>query len=142
MIWTFNEYFAKENLQKIYYKYQLGDTKEWGESKPSKNIKYRKSVIDVIESYTFKENHVNLSDILTEKMEELFFEKNIWWYRAFASFDNNYKGERHINISDNNVCYNVNRLEDLKNIIDCRYSTIKGQYKSIIFIYLLLSYSW
>ena len=54
---------------------------------------------------------------------------------------NNYKGERHINISDNNVCYNVNRLEDLKNIIDCRYSTIKGQYKSIIFIYLLLSYS-
>lgn len=35
-----------------------------------------------------------------------------------------------INIEDENVCFNVNRFEDLKDILDFGYAIIKGKYKN------------
>ena len=77
---------------------------------------------------------MEIEDVLTKEDEKIFFGKNNCWYKAYARFYNDYEGERYINISDKNVCYNVDRFEDLKDIMDCGYATIKGKYKNNSFV--------
>lgn len=121
-------YVADEKLQKTYYKYDLGLTKEWGSSNPTRSgIRNPISIISYIEGDTIKEKYVSIADILTEEDKEIYFGKNTCWYRAYARFRDDYEGERYINISDKNICFNADRFDDLKDIIDCGYATIKGK---------------
>ena len=48
-------------------------------------------------------------------------------------FDN-FKGEKKFNISDKNVCFNVDRFDDLKDILDCGYATIKVKYSNKVYV--------
>ena len=43
-------------------------------------------------------------------------------------------GEIKINISNKDICYNVDRFEDLKDIVDCGYATTKIKYNNSIFV--------
>lgn len=130
------DYLADEKLQKIYYKYDVGYTKEWGSSNPTPNsINHPISTIFYVEGDTVKEEYVSIRDILTEEEKEIYFGKNTCWYRAYARFRDEYEGERYINISDKNICYNVDRFEDLKDILDCGYATIKGKYNNKSFVF-------
>ena len=123
-----NLYFTNEELQKIFYKYQVGTFKEWGTANKGN------SKIGYVEGDTYKEKVMKIKDVLTKEDEEIFFGKNNCFYRAHARFYDDYEGERYINISDKNVCYNVDRFEDLKDIMDCGYATITGKYKNKSFV--------
>ena len=123
-----NLYFTNEELQKIYYKYQVGTFKEWGTANKGN------SKIGYVEGDTYKEKVMKIKDVLTKEDEEIFFGKNNCFYRAHARFYDDYEGERYINISDKNVCYNVDRFEDLKDLMDCGYATITGKYKNKSFV--------
>lgn len=43
-------------------------------------------------------------------------------------------GEIKINISNKDICYNVDRFEDLKDILDYGYATAKIKYNNSIFV--------
>ena len=121
-------YFTDEKIQKMYYKSEVGRFKEWG------TVMKGNSKISYVEGDTYKEKVMKIEDVLTKEDEKIFFGKNNCFYRTFDRFDNDYKGEKNINISDKNVCYNVDRFEDLKDIMDCGYATITGKYKNKSFV--------
>jgi hypothetical protein len=112
----------------MYYKSEVGKFKEWG------TVKKGNSKIGYVEGDTYKEKVMKIEDVLTKEDEKIFFGKNNCFYRTFDRFYNDYKGEKNINISDKNVCYNVDRFEDLKDIMDCGYATITGKYKNKSFV--------
>ena len=121
-------YFTNEELQKLYYKYQVGRFKELA------TMDGGNAAIYYVKGDTVHRKEMGVEDVLTEEDEKIFFGKNNCWYKAYARFYNDYEGERYINISDKNVCYNVDRFEDLKDIMDCGYATIKGKYKNNSFV--------
>ena len=121
-------YFTNEELQKLYYKYQVGRFKELA------TMDGGNAAIYYVKGDTVHRKEMGVEDVLTEEDENIFFGKNNCWYKAYARFYNDYEGERYINISDKNVCYNVDRFEDLKDIMDCGYATIKGKYKNNSFV--------
>lgn len=121
-------YFTNEELQKLDYKYQVGRFKEYA------TIYGGFSSIIYVKGDTVHQKEMEIKDVLTKEDEKIFFGKNNCWYKAYARFYNDYEGERYINISDKNVCYNVDRFEDLKDIMDCGYATIKGKYKNNSFV--------
>lgn len=121
-------YYTNEELQKLYYKYQVGRFKELA------TMDGGNAAIYYVKGDTVHRKEMGVEDVLTEEDEKIFFGKNNCWYKAYARFYNDYEGERYINISDKNVCYNVDRFEDLKDIMDCGYATIKGKYKNNSFV--------
>ncbi len=121
-------YYTNEELQKLYYKYQVGRFKEWA------TMNGGNAGIYYVKGDTVHRKEMEIEDVLTKEDEKIFFGKNNCWYKAYARFYNDYEGERYINISDKNVCYNVDRFEDLKDIMDCGYATIKGKYKNNSFV--------
>ena len=121
-------YFTDEKIQKMQYKSEVGKFKEWG------TVMKGNSKISYVEGDTYKEKVMKIEDVLTKEDEKIFFGKNNCFYRTFDRFYNDYKGEKNINISDKNVCYNVDRFEDLKDIMDCGYATITGKYKNKSFV--------
>ena len=121
-------YYTNEELQKLYYKYQVGRFKEWA------TMNGGNAAIYYVKGDTVHRKEMEIEDVLTKEDEKIFFGKNNCWYKAYARFYNDYEGERYINISDKNVCYNVDRFEDLKDIMDCGYATIKGKYKNNSFV--------
>lgn len=121
-------YYTNEELQKLYYKYQVGRFKELA------TMNGGKSAIYYVKGDTVHRKEMEIEDVLTKEDEKIFFGKNNCFYRAHARFYDDYEGERYINISDKNVCYNVDRFEDLKDIMDCGYATIKGKYKNNSFV--------
>ena len=121
-------YYTNEELQKLYYKYQVGRFKELA------TMDGGNAAIYYVKGDTVHRKEMGVEDVLTEEDEKIFFGKNNCWYKAYARFYNDYEGERYINISDKNVCYNVDRFEDLKDIMDCGYATITGKYKNKSFV--------
>jgi len=121
-------YFTDEKIQKMFYKFEVGRFKEWG------TVNKGNSKISYVEGDTYKEKVMKIEDVLTKEDEKIFLGKNNCFYRTFDRFYNDYKGEKNINISDKNVCYNVDRFEDLKDIMDCGYATITGKYKNKSFV--------
>ena len=127
-------YFTNEELQKLHYKYQVGRFKEWA------TMNDGNAAITYVKGDTVHLKEMEIEDVLTKEDEKIFFGKNNCWYKAYARFYNDYEGERYINISDKNVCYNVDRFEDLKDIMDCGYATIKGKYKNNSFVLTTCAY--
>ena len=73
----------------------------------------------------------------TEEDKRIINNNNTCFYKTYSRFvdPDHYIGERKINVADKNVCFNVDRFEDLKDIMDCGYATIKGKYKNVSFTF-------
>ena len=46
-----------------------------------------------------------------------------------------YSGSKEINVSDKNVCFNVDKFDDLKDLMDCAYYTAKGKIDNKTFVF-------
>ena len=85
-------YYTNEELQKLYYKYQVGRFKELA------TMDGGNAAIYYVKGDTVHRKEMGVEDVLTEEDEKIFFGKNNCWYKAYARFYNDYEGERYINI--------------------------------------------
>ena len=131
--------FTSEKLQKAYFRYSRGIFKETysifedGESRTGLTFdKETYSRDDII-----KIKEVKINDILTEKDKNIIKSKNTCKYRNYARFIDVdfYKGNKEINVTDKNVCFNVDQYDDLKDLMDCAYYTAKGKIDNKTFVF-------
>ena len=133
--------FTSEKLQKAFAKLSRGMLKEassiyelsqTGESKTMILDKETYSRDDIIQ---IKE--VKLNDILTEKDKNIMSNKNTCKYRNYARFIDAdfYNGNKEINVTDKNVCFNVDQYDDLKDLMDCAYYTATGKIDNKTFVF-------
>ena len=80
---------------------------------------------------------ISFSDLFTEEDKKIINNNNTCLYQSKSRFvdPDNYKGEKKINISDANLCYNADRFEDLKDLFDCGYATIIAKYNNTQFVF-------
>lgn len=118
-------FFTNKESQKVYSKYMRGNVKETRSIYPFSDIK-ADDTISVFEKETYnqddiiKNKNIKFFDSLTEEDKKIMKNNNTCGYRTYARFvdPDNFIGDKTINISDPNVCYNVDRFEDNKNIMD------------------------
>ena len=116
-------FFTNENSQKAYTKFYRGLSKEdisvypLSETKDSDYFEFDKDSYGINDIIKYKK--VTFSDILTEEDIKIINKKNTCEYQAQARFadPDNYQGQIKINISDANVCYNIDRFEDSKDLL-------------------------
>jgi hypothetical protein len=136
-------FFANKESQKVYYKHTIGYIKEWRAIYPFSHIE-EDDTINVFEKETYdkddiiKYKEIKFLDSLTEEDKKIMKNHNTCFYRTYARFvdPDHYVGERTINISDINLCFNVDRFEDNKNIMDCTYTINNGTYKGKPFSFI------
>ena len=140
-------FFTSEKAQKTYMKYYKGLTKERVSvfKAEDKDVNYEDEIknitVPILEKDFYSKNEiikykeVPFNDLLTEKDKKILDSNNTCTYHYAARFLENYPGVRKLNISDKNVCFNVDRFEDLKDITDCGYATIKAKYEDRIFVF-------
>ena len=140
-------FFTSEKAQKTYMKYYKGLTKERVSvfKAEDKDVNYEDEIknitVPILEKDFYSKNEiikykeVPFNDLLTEKDKKILDSNNTCTYHYAARFLENYPGVRKLNISDKTVCFNVDRFEDLKDISDCGYATIKAKYEDRIFVF-------
>ena len=135
-------FLTSENSQKAYSKLQRGYQKERISVHSLSDIDEDDTIVVYDkETYnpgeTIKVKEVNLLDSLTEEDKNVIKNKNTCMYRGYARFvdPDNYIGEKKFNVSDKSVCYNADRFDELKDILDCGYATIKGKYNNKRFVF-------
>ena len=131
--------FTSEKLQKEYFKYSRGRYKEtYSIFEDGVN---RTAFIFDKETYSrddiIKSKSNKLNDILTEKDKNIMSNKNTCKYRNYARFIDAdfYNGNKEINVSDKNVCFNVDKFDDLKDLMDCAYYTATGKIDNKTFVF-------
>lgn len=131
--------FTSEKLQKEYFKYSRGIYKEtYSIFEDGVN---RTAFIFDKETYSrddiIKSKSNKLNDILTEKDKNIMSNKNTCKYRNYARFIDVdfYNGNKEINVSDKNVCFNVDKFDDLKDLMDCAYYTATGKIDNKTFVF-------
>ena len=132
-------FFTSEKLQKAYVKYSRGILKEYYSI--FEDAESRIGMIYDKETYSkddiIKVKAVELNNILTEKDKNIINNKNTCNYRNYARFidEDFYKGNKEINVSDKNVCFNVDKFDDLKDLTDCAYYTASGKIGNKKFVF-------
>lgn len=125
-------FFTSYGPQKAYNKFLSGYQKE------QLSI-YTLSYVGEEEVQAYDKDTYDKNDIikmksfpLTEEDKKIINNNNTCSYNSYARFvdPDNYIGEIKINVSDKNACYNVDRFEDLKDVMDCGYAIIKGKYNN------------
>ena len=137
-------FFTNENSQKAYTKFYRGLSKEdisvypLSETKDSDYFEFDKDSYGINDIIKYKK--ITFSDILTEEDIKIINKKNTCEYQAQARFadPDNYQGQIKINISDANVCYNIDRFEDSKDLLDCGYMQQLKLNITIICLYLII----
>jgi len=131
--------FTSEKLQKEYFKYSRGIYKEtYSIFEDGVN---RTAFIFDKETYSrddiIKSKSNKLNDILTEKDKNIMSNKNTCKYRNYARFIDVdfYNGNKEINVSDKNVCFNVDKFDELKDLMDCAYYTATGKIDNKTFVF-------
>ena len=131
--------FTSEKLQKAYFRYSRGIFKETysifedGESRTGLTFdKETYSRDDII-----KIKPTELNDILTEKDKNIMNKNNTCKYRNYARFldVDFYNGNKEKNVSDKNVCFNVDKFDDLKDLMDCAFYTATGKIDNKKFVF-------
>ena len=128
-------FFINEKSQKIFAKLMKGYQKEKISKYKVSEIQHDRTIVKYEkETYsrddTIKVIEVNLLESLTAEDKNIINNQNTCHYRSIARFDVNYIDETKVNISDKNICFNVDRFEELKDVLDCGYATIKGKYNN------------
>ena len=134
-------FFSDKNAQKQFFSYEKGYQKELSSIYPFSSIQKDESLTvpekdsyDKAEIIKYKE--ISFLDSLTDEDKKIMNNNNTCLYQSHARFvdPDNYIGEIKINISNKDICYNVDRFEDLKDIVDCGYATTKIKYNNSIFV--------
>ena len=134
-------FFSDKNAQKQYFSFEKGVQKESFSIYPFSSIKKDESLTvpekdsyDKAEIIKYKE--ISFLDSLTDEDKKIMNNNNTCLYQSHARFvdPDNYIGEIKINISNKDICYNADRFEDLKDILDCGYATAKIKYNNSIFV--------
>lgn len=131
--------FTSEKLQKAYTKYMKGVYKEIYsifEDGINRTVVY-------FDKETYSKNDIIrtkqsiLNDILTEKDKNIMKSNNTCKYRNYARFIDVdfYYGNKEINVSDKNVCFNVDKFDDLKDLMDCAFYTATGKINNKTFVF-------
>lgn len=125
--------------QKTYIKYTSGSQKESLSRYPLSKIEKENRTIVTFDKETYdKGDTIQMKIVtLTEEEKRIINNNNTCDYKAYARFvdPGNYLGEKKVNITDKNFCFNVDKFEDLKGIMDCGYATIKGKFNNISFTF-------
>ena len=128
-------YFNNETLQKIYRNYRIGDIykEAFALSELSHmsgfslwdfdNDTYRKDE-------TIRLREYNFLDVITEDDKKIIASNNTCGHRQWERLDDD---TLIFNSIDKNVCFNVYRFEELKDILDCGYVIIKIFYKNKLY---------
>ena len=131
--------FTSEKLQKEYIKFSRGVMKEtYSIFEDGVN---RTVMIFDKETYSrddiIKVKSTILNDILTEKDKNIMNKKNTCKYRNYARFLDYdfYNGNKEKNVSDKNVCFNVDKFDDLKDLMDCAFYTATGKIDNKTFVF-------
>ena len=85
-----------------------------------------------------KDDTITLISIpLTEEDKRIINNNITCFYNTYSRFVNSdrYIEKTKINVTDKNVCFNADKFEDLKDIMDCGYATVKGKFKNISFTF-------
>jgi hypothetical protein len=133
--------FTSEKLQKAFAKLSRGMLKEASSIYELSQIGESKTMILDKETYSRDDiiqiKEVKLNDILTEKDKNIMNNNNTCMYRNLARFldVDFYSGSKEINVSDKNVCFNVDKFDDLKDLMDCAYYTAKGKIDNKTFVF-------
>ena len=134
-------FFSDKNAQKQFFSYEKGYQKELRSIYPFSSIQKDESLTvpekdsyDKAEIIKYKE--ISFLDSLTDEDKKIMNNNNTCLYQSNARFvdPDNYIGEIKINISNKDICYNADRFEDLKDIVDCGYATTKIKYNNSIFV--------
>ena len=134
-------FFSDKNAQKQFFSYEKGYQKESRSIYPFSSIQKdetlhvpEKDSYDKDEIIKYKE--ISFLDSLTDEDKKIMNNNNTCLYQSHARFvdPDNYIGEIKINISNKDICYNADRFEDLKDILDCGYATAKIKYNNSIFV--------
>lgn len=135
-------FFTSDELQKAYVKYSRGIQKELYSMYQLSEIGESKTLLTFDkETYSrddiIKIKKVKLLDSLTEKDKNIMNNNNTCMYRSYARFidPDFYYGNKKINVSDKNVCFNVDKFDDLKDVMDCGYYTVKAKFDNISFVF-------
>ena len=134
-------FFSDKNAQKQFFSYEKGYPKEFRSIYPFSSIQKDES-LTVLEKDSYdkaeiiKYKNISFLDSLTDEDKKIMNNNNTCLYQSYARFvdPDNYIGEIKINISNKDICYNVDRFEDLKDIVDCGYATTKIKYNNSIFV--------
>ena len=117
-------FFINEKPQKEFNQLQKGFQKEkisgYGLSEIEEDdtiVVFEKDKYNTDE--TIKAIEVNTLRSLTEEDKRIINNKNTCFYRSYANF-----GEV---VSDKNICFNVDKFADSKDVLDCGFTTIKGK---------------
>lgn len=132
-------FFTNSETQKTYIKYRSGTQKEYRSRYPVSKLDKDNTTILIYDKETYdKDDIIKLKYVpLTEEEKRIINNNNTCDYNTFSRFvdPDNYIGEKKINVTDKNVCFNVDKFEDLKDITDCGYATIKGKINNISFAF-------
>ena len=132
-------FFKNSEAQKTYIKYVSGKQKESLSRIPLSKIEEENTPIIMFDKETYDKDDTITTKFgtLTEEEKKIINNNNTCDYKTYARFlySEYYKGEKKVNVTDKNFCFNADKFEDLKGIMDCGYATIKGKYKNISFTF-------
>ncbi len=104
----------------------------------SKIEKENKTIITFDKETYNKDDTISTKIVtLTEEDKKIINNNNTCDYNTYARFlySEYYKGEKKVNVTDKNFCFNTDKFEDLKGIMDCGYATIKGKINNVSFAF-------
>ena len=129
--------FIDHGSQKVFAKFLTGSEKELKSMIPSEI--HEDETIRVFDKETYdKDDTISTKSIqLTEEDKRIINNKNTCNYNAKSKSVKfvQYPENTTIKVADKNVCFNSERFEDLKDILDCGYATLKGKYMNVPFIF-------
>jgi hypothetical protein len=134
--------FTSDELQKTYVKYARGINKEFY-SVYQLSVDDDSKILNIFDKETYsrddiiKMKGVKLVDSLTEKDKNIMKSNNTCMYRSYARFldVDLYYGNKQINVSDKNVCFNADKFDDLKDLMNCGYYTVKAEFNNTSFVF-------
>ena len=76
------------------------------------------------ETYNINEEVKIIHDTLTERDKEVILSGKTCSYYLYGRYEES-ASEEYENIVDKNICFNAEQIDDLKNLVDCGYATMK-----------------
>lgn len=129
-------WYKKANLQSSFKKYLIGTQKELYSLFPLSEIDEESYIEDIMEEGgVLKSIKYNALEYLNEDDKKIINNNNTCYYQMSGRLDPDYNENITFNISNKNVCFNVDRFEELKELIDCAYSTYKIIYKNKTYVF-------
>ena len=89
------------------------------------------------ETYDKDDTISNKTIPLTEEDKRIINNKNTCSYHTYSRFVNSdrFIEKSKINITDKNVCFNAEKFEEYKDIMECGFATVKGKFKNVSFTF-------